>query len=57
MKFSSSVDSHAFSVFCCCGAQDLNDKVLMTVTGTRVTAGEFIRMYRKSLEPGKNRRY
>jgi peptidyl-prolyl cis-trans isomerase SurA len=34
-------------------AQDLNDKVLMTVAGQKVTAGEFIRMYRKSLEPGK----
>jgi peptidyl-prolyl cis-trans isomerase SurA len=31
--------------------QDLNDKVLMTVAGTNVTAGEFIRMYKKSGEP------
>ena len=35
------------------GAQDLNEKVLMTVASDKVTAGEFIRMYRKSLEPGK----
>ncbi len=35
------------------GAQDLNDKVLMTVNKDKVTAGEFIRMYRKSLEPDK----
>lgn len=34
-------------------AQSLNNKILMTVAGDRVTAGEFIRMYRKSQEPGK----
>jgi peptidyl-prolyl cis-trans isomerase SurA len=34
-------------------AQGLNDKVLMTVAGQQVPAGEFMRMYRKSAEPGK----
>jgi peptidyl-prolyl cis-trans isomerase SurA len=31
--------------------QDLGDKVLMTVAGKEVTAGEFIRMYKKSNVP------
>ena len=35
------------------GAQNLNDKILMTVAGSEVSAGEFIRMFKKSLEPGK----
>lgn len=35
------------------GCQDPDEKVLMTVAGREVTAGEFIRMYRKSLEPGQ----
>ena len=34
-------------------AQDFNDKVLMTVDSREVQSGEFIRMYNKSLEPGK----
>jgi peptidyl-prolyl cis-trans isomerase SurA len=33
-------------------AQDLNDKILMTVEGKNVSAGEFIRMYKKSYVPG-----
>lgn len=33
-------------------AQDLNDKVLMTIDGRDVSTGEFIRMYKKSYEPG-----
>jgi peptidyl-prolyl cis-trans isomerase SurA len=37
-----------------CQAQDLNSKILMTVDGTSTEAGEFIRMYKKSLEPGKS---
>ncbi len=36
-----------------CKAQSLNDKTLMTVAGKQVSAGEFIRMYKKSAEPGK----
>jgi peptidyl-prolyl cis-trans isomerase SurA len=36
-----------------CQAQDLNTRVLMTVNGKPVQAGEFIRMYNKSKEPGK----
>lgn len=36
-----------------CKAQDLNDKVLMTVEVSKIQAGEFIRMYNKSQEPGK----
>ena len=34
-------------------AQDLNTKILMTVNGKDIQAGEFIRMYKKSKEPGK----
>lgn len=33
-------------------AQDINNRVLMTVSGQDVQAGEFIRMYKKSYEPG-----
>jgi peptidyl-prolyl cis-trans isomerase SurA len=36
-----------------CQAQDLNSKILMTVEGNKIQAGEFIRMYNKSTEPGK----
>ena len=36
-----------------CRAQDLNNKILITVDSSRTEAGEFIRMYKKSLEPGK----
>ena len=32
-------------------SQNLNDEVLMTVDGQNVSAGEFIRMYRKSYDP------
>jgi peptidyl-prolyl cis-trans isomerase SurA len=35
-----------------CRGQDFNDKILMTVGPNKVYAGEFIRMYRKSAEPG-----
>ena len=34
-------------------AQDLNSRILLTVDGKITEAGEFIRMYRKSIEPGK----
>jgi peptidyl-prolyl cis-trans isomerase SurA len=37
-----------------CQAQDINNKILMTVDGRDVQAGEFIRMYNKSAEPGKS---
>jgi len=37
------------SVFC--GAQTLNDRTLLTVAGNNVSAGEFIRMFKKSAEP------
>jgi peptidyl-prolyl cis-trans isomerase SurA len=33
--------------------QNVNDKILMTIAGKEVPAGEFIRMYKKSSEPGK----
>jgi peptidyl-prolyl cis-trans isomerase SurA len=36
-----------------CQGQDLNAKILMTVGDSKIQAGEFIRMYNKSLEPGK----
>ena len=34
-------------------AQNPDNKVLMTVGGSKITAGEFLRMYKKSQEPGK----
>jgi len=34
-------------------AQDPNNKILLTVNGVRIQSGEFIRMYNKSREPGK----
>jgi peptidyl-prolyl cis-trans isomerase SurA len=36
-----------------CMAQDVNNKVLITVDGNKIQAGEFIRMYKKSVDPGK----
>jgi peptidyl-prolyl cis-trans isomerase SurA len=35
------------------GAQDLNNKILLTVNGMKIQSGEFIRMYHKSKEPDK----
>jgi peptidyl-prolyl cis-trans isomerase SurA len=35
-------------------SQELSDKVLMNVGGKDITAGEFIRMYRKSSAPGNS---
>jgi peptidyl-prolyl cis-trans isomerase SurA len=54
MKFKSSyliISIFLFPVVC--KAQDLNTKTLMTIDGNKVQAGEFIRMYKKSIEPGK----
>ncbi len=34
-------------------AQDVNDKTLLKIEGRNTEAGEFIRMYKKSIEPGK----
>ena len=34
-------------------AQNLNDKILLKIEGRNTEAGEFIRMYKKSIEPGK----
>lgn len=34
-------------------AQDISSKTLLTVDGRKTEAGEFIRMYKKSIEPGK----
>ena len=36
-------------------SQNFNDKVLMTVDGKNVSAGEFIRMYKKSYDPNNKR--
>ena len=36
-----------------CQAQELNTKILLTVENKGIQAGEFIRMYKKSIEPGK----
>lgn len=35
-----------------CQAQDLNNRILMNIGGNKIQAGEFIRMYKKSTEPG-----
>ena len=35
-----------------CKAQDLTEKILMSVEGRDIEAGEFQRMYKKSIEPG-----
>lgn len=53
MKFSGLSLLLAFLFSVSAGAQNLNDKVLMTIAGNEVSAGEFIRMFRKSMEPGK----
>jgi peptidyl-prolyl cis-trans isomerase SurA len=37
-----------------CQAQDLNNKILFSAGGNKVQAGEFIRMYKKSTDPGKH---
>ena len=36
-----------------CHSQDLNAKILLNVDVSEIQAGEFIRMYQKSTEPGK----
>jgi peptidyl-prolyl cis-trans isomerase SurA len=53
MKSLSLLITAQFLVTVAVNAQSLDDKVLMTIGGDKVTAGEFIRMYKKSLEPGK----
>ncbi len=37
-----------------CRAQELNNKILLTVGGKEIQAGEFIRMYKKTLQPGSD---
>jgi|WetSurMetagenome_2_1015567.scaffolds.fasta_scaffold07928_2 peptidyl-prolyl cis-trans isomerase SurA len=55
MKIRSSYSVIFFMLFpVICQAQDLNIKILMNVNGNNVQAGEFMRMYRKSKEPGKS---
>jgi peptidyl-prolyl cis-trans isomerase SurA len=40
-------------ILCCSSqAQDISNMVLMNVDGQNISAGEFIRMYKKSYEPG-----
>jgi peptidyl-prolyl cis-trans isomerase SurA len=53
MKIRSSLILFVLLLPAFCQAQDLNRKILMTVGNNKVEAGEFIRMYKKSLEPGK----
>ena len=36
-----------------CEGQDPNNKIFLTVNGVRIQSGEFIRMFNKSREPGK----
>ena len=54
MKFRS---SYLVTMLCLfpvvCQAQDPDTKVLMTIDGNKIQTGEFIRMYKKSAEPGK----
>jgi peptidyl-prolyl cis-trans isomerase SurA len=52
MKIRSSMLILSLLLSLLCQAQELNDKTLMTVAGKTVPAGEFIRMYNKSNEPG-----
>jgi peptidyl-prolyl cis-trans isomerase SurA len=37
-----------------CPAQDLSTRILMSVGGNKIQAGEFIRMFNKSTEPGNS---
>ncbi len=53
MKFSCFTTLVAILFSVSAGAQNLNDKILMTIAGNEVSAGEFVRMFKKSLEPGK----
>ena len=54
MKIRSSLlISMIFLLSAVCQAQDLNNKILMTIGDNKIQAGEFIRMYKKSIEPGK----
>ena len=53
MKIRSSLIILVFLLPAFCQAQDLNNKILLTIDDNKVEAGEFIRMYKKSLEPGK----
>jgi len=53
MKFPYLLITAPFILTVAANAQSLEDKVLMTVAGDKVTAGEFTRMYRKSMEPEK----
>lgn len=36
-----------------CNSQDMSEKILMTVANKEISAGEFLRMYKKSSEPGQ----
>ncbi|HKK42826.1 MAG TPA: peptidylprolyl isomerase [Bacteroidales bacterium] len=54
MKIKSLITLVALLLPMLCRGQDLNDKILMTVGGNKVDAGEFIRMYKKNTEPGKD---
>lgn len=53
MKFTYLLITAPFILTVAANAQPLEDKLLMTVAGNKVTAGEFIRMYKKSMEPEK----
>jgi peptidyl-prolyl cis-trans isomerase SurA len=51
MKLGPAIIISASLLYCSAAlSQDLNDKVLLTVDGRNVTAGEFIRMYKKSYD-------
>jgi peptidyl-prolyl cis-trans isomerase SurA len=55
MKIRSSLLALSFIVLpAVCPAQDLFNMTLMTVGESKTEAGEFLRMYKKSLEPGKS---
>jgi peptidyl-prolyl cis-trans isomerase SurA len=52
------IGAYLFYIFLLLGldssAQTLSDQILMTIAGKDVTAGEFIRMFNKSSDTGKN---
>ncbi len=53
MRFRSQLIFLLFFLPVLCQAQDVNGKILLTVAGRNTEAGEFIRMYKKSMVPGK----
>jgi len=53
IRSTSIIAALSFFIPLLCNSQELNDRILLTIAGKEVTAGEFIRMYKNSSEPGK----